>query len=180
MKSLNERMNDNVIIVNVGTYPVAISTQDKPEGFIVEAGKTVSILVKDLLSALRGNKFVYGVDEKGTNANLYIDDSEIRELLGFDEYEVTEKETKGKGDKPSTFKEIKKLVKSQVVLSRDVFIKNVKAQVNTDFVSYANSLKDVTNGCKMMIARIILDERKKSLKGVAVNRFDTLEDIISH
>ena len=30
MRSLNERMNDNVVIVNVGTYPVAIATQDKP------------------------------------------------------------------------------------------------------------------------------------------------------
>lgn len=180
MRDLNERMNDNVVIINVGAYPVSISTQDKPEGIIIGAGKTVSVLVKDLLSTLRGNKFVYGVDEKGTNANLYIDDSEIRELLKFDEYEVTQKETKGKGDKPSTFKEEKKLIKAQVVLSKDVFIKNVKVQANTDFVSYINSLKEVTNGCKMMIARIILDEKTKLLKSVSIGRINDLENIISH
>ena len=180
MKGLNERMNDNVVIVNVGAFPVAIKTQDKSEGIIVDAGKTVSVLVKDLLSTLRGDKFIYGVDEKGTNAILYIDDKEVRELLKFDEYEVTQKETKGKGDKPSTFKEEKKLIKSQIVLSKDVFIKKVKVQANTDFVDYINSLKEVTNGCKMMIARIILDEKTKLLKSVSIGRINDLENIISH
>ena len=180
MKSLNERMNDNVVIVNVGAFPVAIKTQDKSEGIIVDAGKTVSVLVKDLLSTLRGDKFIYGVDERGTNAILYIDDKEIREFLKFDEYEVIKKETKGKGDKPSTFKEEIKLVKSQIVLSKDVFIKKVKVQANTDFVDYIDSLKEITNGCKMMIARIILDEKTKLLKGVSVGRISDLEDIISH
>ena len=173
MKSLNDRMNDNVIIVNVGTFPVGITTQDKPEGAIVEAGKTISVLVKDLLSVLRGNKFVYGVDEKGTNANLYIDDIEIRELLGFDEYEIT----KGKGE---SAKDKKKLVKEQIVLSREIFIKKVKVQASVDFVDYINSLKEVTNGCKMMIARIILDEKTKLLKSVSIGRISDLENIISH
>ena len=180
MKGLNERMNDNVVIVNVGAFPIAIDTQDKPEGVIVDAGKTVSVLVKDLLSTLRGNKFIYGVDERGTNAILYIEDSEIRELLGFDEYEVTKKEIKGKGDASSTFKENKKLIKAQLVLSKDVFIKRVKVQAGTDFVDYIDSLKEVTNGCKMMIARIILDEKTKLLKSVSVGRISDLEKIILH
>lgn len=180
MRSLNERMNDNVVIVNVGAFPMSIATQDKPEGIIIGASKTVSVLVKDLLSTLRGNKFVYGVDEKGTNAILYIDDKEIRELLGFDEYEIIKKEIKAKGDKPSTIKEEKKLTKSQLVLSKDIFIKRVKVQASVDFVDYINSLKEVTNGCKMMIARIILDEKTKLLKGVSIGRISDLENIISH
>lgn len=175
MKSLNERMNDNVILINVSEYSFAIATQDKPKGIIVSAGKTISVLVKDLLSSLRGNKFVYGIDNKGTNACLYVEDAEIRDLLGFDEYEI---KIKGKGKENEVEK--RELKTAQVVLSKDVFIKGVKAQANTDFIRYANTLKDITNGSKMMIARIILDERKKDLKGIAVNRFDTLEDIISH
>jgi hypothetical protein len=137
-------------------------------------------LVKDLLSTLRGDKFVYGVDERGTNAILYIEDKEIRELLGFDEYEVTKKEIKAKGDKPAAVKEEKKLVKAQLVLSKDVFIKKVKVQAGVDFVDYINSLKDVSNGCKMMIARIILDEKTKQLKSVSIGRIDDLEKIILH
>lgn len=181
MKGLNERMNDNIIVVNVGSYAVAIITQDKPKGFLVGGGKTASILVKDLLSSLRGNKFVYGVDNKGTHAILHIDESEIRELLGFDTYEIAEKKSKEK-DEGGKYKiiESKKLVNEQVVLSKDIFIKNVKVQSNSAFLEYADSLKEVTNGCKMMIAGIIRDERKKALSSLAVNRFDKLEEVILH
>ena len=179
MRGLNERMNDNVIIVNVGGYAVSIATQDKPEGIIIDGGKNISILVKDLLSTLRGNKFIYGVDERGTNAILYIDEPEIRELLGFDEYTTKDKVAKDKDDK-DVVKTEKKLTKEQIVLSKEVFIKRVKVQANAEFITYANSLKDVSSGCKMMVARFILDERKGKLKGVSISRFDDLEAAILH
>ena len=181
MKSLNERMNDNIIIVNVGNYAVAIVTQDKPKGFLIQGGKTAGILVKDLLSSLRGNKFIYGTDNKGTNAVLYIDEIEIRELLGFDEYEIVEKKAKTKNeDGEFDIIEKKKLTKEQIVLSKDVFIKNVKVKENSAFFLYKESLKEITNGCKMMIDGIIRDERKKALSSVAVSRLDDLKEVILH
>ena len=185
MKQLNERLHETIVLKNVSEHGFGITTQDKPQGILVDPSKTIRVLIGDLVSVLRGNKFLYGTDEEGTNAALYIDNDEVRELLGFDKYEVIKKSKAAIKKETDNAKEgevisdtTKKLVKEQVILSKKVFINSIIGLKGKDLENYIRTLGEVTDGQKIMIAKILNEERGRVLGNVSNATMILLEEMI--
>ena len=177
MKTINERLNDTVILTNISEFPITITINDFPRGKTLTHNENVIVRVSDLMASLRNDKFVYGVDGLGANAAAYIDDADIRELLKFDIYEDIP--AKGKVAEGKERKIEHKLVKEQVVLSKEVFIsKLINYKSNKEADEYIESLSKITNGQKMMVSSIIAKERKGKLSKLSSGKLADLEDII--
>lgn len=177
MKTINERLNDTVILTNVSEFPITITINDFPRGKTLTHNENVIVRVSDLMASLRNDKFVYGVDGLGANAAAYIGDAEIRELLKFDIYEDIP--AKGKVAEGKERKIEHKLVKEQVILSKEVFIsKLINYKSNKEVDEYIASLSKITNGQKMMVSSIITKERKGKLAKLSSGKLIDLEEII--
>ena len=177
MKTINERLNDTVILTNISEFPITITINDFPKGKTLIHNENIIVRVSDIMASLRNDKFIYGVDGLGANAAAYIDDAEVRELLKFDIYEDVVAKGKVAEGKEKKFEH--KLVKGQVVLSKDVFIdKLVNPKTNKEFNDYIASLEKITNGQKMMVSSIIAKERKGKLSKLSSGRLAELEEVI--
>ena len=177
MKTINDRLNDTVILTNVGEFPITLTINDFPKGKTIAHNENLLVRVSDLMASMRNDKFVYGVDGVGTNAAAYIDNAEIRELLKFDVYEdIVSKAKVADGKEP---KVNHKLVKGQVVLSKEVFInKLIGAKTDKEFREYIQTLEKITNGQKMMVNSILDKEKKGKLSKLTGGRLADLEEIV--
>jgi len=166
MRTLNERYNDIVVIKNVSEVQQVIATKDAPRGLIIQAGQTARVSVIDFRTSLNNNKFIYGVDSIGTFAVLEILDDELKYLLGFENYDLKEDGSLGK------------CKNKQILLSKDIFVKMASSS-SKDFKDMLSNLGGLTNGSKMMIAKILKDEVDKSLSSLSVSKLEKINKALS-
>lgn len=141
--SLDDRINKRLLqSVKVRHMAPVVCILKKGPGKINEMifgpYQTKAMAVQDVIAIANTTKLFTGVDGKGTNASLYIEDADIRQYLGFDE--VSENGTV-----------IEQEILSEEEITKILNLKNKKS-FEKRIAEFANSISK-TNLLKDMIVK---------------------------
>lgn len=160
--NLSDKMHQVIIIKNITDKEQCFRIESRPQGVILDAGKTINAKVSDLLTLLNGDPFLYGVDTLGTFATLKIENDDVREALGF-----IERDDNGK------------ITKDQLLLDEKTFISEIKKNSSQKACGeLAVLLSGLSFGNKIMLQRFIRENRDK-IDTITAKNMATIEEAIS-
>jgi hypothetical protein len=81
-------LNDNTMVENLCNWTIYFGLKNaftKDAEMMIPANSSRSLLNNEIVSQIQdGNVFFVGTDGKGSHARVYIDNTELRQLIGFE------------------------------------------------------------------------------------------------
>jgi hypothetical protein len=114
-------LDKKVTIKNIAPWCVGFPNVNGGDTTITESG-TTRIKVDEIVAQLQRNNKLFGIDEYGSHATIYIEDEEVRKYLEFDSEDGKRKQNVLTPEKVKGWFELKTL---------SAFEKNIKANVVT-------------------------------------------------